>query len=289
MAEGSLEPQPFEVDADGAAIRGESLGEGDPVVLLHGVSATRRYVVHGSKALARAGYRQTTYDARGHGESDPAPEDDWAGYEYADLAEDLGRVLDDRGGGPPVLCGHSMGCHTVAHFTLRHPERVRAVILIGPVSLGLPAPDEVTEYWDTLADGLERDGVDGFMRAYEGMLDAGSDWKQTVLRFTRERMEHHRHPGAVADALRAMPRTRPFDAVDELGSLDLPVLVVASHDEADPAHPYAVAEAWAQAIPGATFVSEEPGEAPLVWQGGKLAREIAEFCDRLPASSGRAA
>ncbi len=104
------------------------------------------------------------------------------------------------------------------------------------------------------------------------------------LRFTRERMELHRHPEALADALRAMPHTQPFDGVAELESLDIPALVVASHDDADPAHPYAVAEAWAQSIPGATFVSEEPGEAPLAWQGGKLAREIAEFCERLGES-----
>jgi hypothetical protein len=33
-------------------------------------------------------------------------------------------------------------------------------------------------------------------------------------------------------------------------------------------------------------VSEEPGESPLAWQGGKLSREIATFCDE-PAVSER--
>lgn len=284
MSGDRLEPQQFTVDSSsGTELRGESLGQGDPVVLLHGVTATRRYVVHGSKALARSGYEQISYDARGHGESGPAPEG--GGYAYPELAADLGAVLDARSAAKPVLCGHSMGCHTVAHFALAHEDRVRALVLIGPVSLGLPADEERTRYWDRLAAGLEQDGVDGFMRAYGEMLDASPDWRETVLRFTRERMEQHRHPEAVAGALRAMPRSSPFDGLGELDSLDLPVLVVASHDEADAAHPYAVAEAWAQSIPGATFVSEEPGEAPLAWQGGKLAREIAEFCERLSPSS----
>jgi pimeloyl-ACP methyl ester carboxylesterase len=274
-----LEPRQFTVAADGFELSGESLGEGDPVLLLHGVAATRRYVVHGSKALARAGYEQIAYDARGHGSSDPAPEVE--GYKYPELAADLDRVIVECTDGPPVLCGHSMGCHTVAHFALANQERVRALVLIGPVSLGLPAPDEVIEYWDRLAAGLEQDGVDGFMRAYDELLDVAPDWRDTILRFTRQRMEQHEHPNAVADALRSMPRTKPFDEVGELGSLDLPVLVVASHDEADPGHPYGVAEAWAQSIPGSTFVTEEEGESPLAWQGGKLAREIAEFCDRL--------
>jgi pimeloyl-ACP methyl ester carboxylesterase len=286
VAGSSLDPQPFTVTSSGIELHGESLGEGDPVVLLHGVSATRRYVVHGSKALARSGFEQISYDARGHGESDPAPEG--GGYTYPDLAADLGRVLDDRTSAKPVLCGHSMGCHTVAHFALRNQDLVRAVVLIGPVSVGLPAPQESIDYWDRLADGLEQGGVDGFMRAYEELLDASPEWKQTVLRFTRERMLLHRHPEAVAAALRTMPRSTPFDGLAELESLHLPALVVASHDEADPAHPFAVAEAWAQSIPGATFVSEEKGEAPLAWQGGKLAREIAEFCERL-SSAGHAA
>ena len=45
-----------------------------PLVLAHGLTATRRYVVHGSKLLARSGYRVIAYDARGHGESNPAPD-----------------------------------------------------------------------------------------------------------------------------------------------------------------------------------------------------------------------
>ena len=47
----------------GPAIRGEVAGEGTPVVLCHGITATRRYVVHGSRALERAGHAVVTYDA----------------------------------------------------------------------------------------------------------------------------------------------------------------------------------------------------------------------------------
>ena len=39
-----------------------------PVVLLHGLTATRRYVVMGSSQLARGGHRVIAYDARGHGD-----------------------------------------------------------------------------------------------------------------------------------------------------------------------------------------------------------------------------
>ena len=52
----------------------------------------------------------------------------------------------------------------------------------------------------------------------------------------------------------------------------MPALVVASHDEADPGHPYAAAAAYAEALPRARLISEEEGESPLAWQGGKLSR-----------------
>ena len=64
-----------------------------------------------------------------------------------------------------------------------------------------------------------------------------------------------------------------------------PALVVASRDEADPGHPYDVAAAWADAIPGAELVVEEEGESPLAWQGGRLSREVADFCENLDFGS----
>ena len=65
----AVESAEFAVELDGHRLAGEAMGEGAPIVLLHGVTATRSYVVHGSKVLARSGYRQLSYDARGHGRS----------------------------------------------------------------------------------------------------------------------------------------------------------------------------------------------------------------------------
>lgn len=262
------------------------MGEGPPIVLVHGVTATRRYVVHGSKALARAGYAQVSYDARAHGESAAAPEGE--GYTHTELAADLERVIAEQAGGAPVLCGDSMGCHTVATYALENGSGVAGVVLIRPVSLGLPPPEEALEHWARLAEGLEGGGVEGFMRAYEAELDVPPEFRETVLRFTRQRMSLHRDPVALARAVREVPRSVPFEGMAELESLDVPALVVASRDEADPNHPYAVAEAWRDAIQGADLLSEEPGESPLAWQGGRLSRIIADFCERPEVLSRRA-
>jgi 3-oxoadipate enol-lactonase len=250
-------------------------GEGPPVVLLHGLTATRRYVVMGSRALERAGYRVIAYDARGHGRSTPAPEP--GGYGYEELGLDLVAVLNGLGVDRAVLAGASMGAHTLLWLALRAPERVRGMVVITP-GYDPESQDDPRRLarWNALADGLERGGVDGFLAAY-GEPSVPETWRETVLTVIRQRMSLHEHPEAVAQALREVPRSRPFAGLDELGALRAPVAVVASGDEADPGHPQALAEAYAAAIPGARLVTDEPGTSPIAWQGSQLSRIIAEL------------
>jgi pimeloyl-ACP methyl ester carboxylesterase len=269
-----VEEGPFAV-GPGPVLRGEATGEGPPVVLCHGLTATRRYVLHGSKALPRAGYRVVTYDARGHGESDPAPAGE--GYGYPRLVEDLERVVDSQLGDEPLLLGgHSMGAHTAVAYALRHPERLAGLVLVGPTYTA-PAEPASLEYWDGLAAALEREGVDGFVAYIGEKQETDPRWRDSVLRFTRERMLRQEHPEALVVALREVPRSRPFESLEELSAIEAPALVVASGDEADPGHPYAAAAAYAEALPAARLVGEEPGESPLAWQGGKLSRALASF------------
>lgn len=269
------DPAPF-VAGEGPAIRGEVAGEGPPVVLCHGITATRRYVLHGSRALERAGHTVVSFDARGHGESDPAPSGQ--GYGYPEMTADLEAVVAAQvGEGPFVLAGHSMGAHTAVAYALRHPQRLAGLVVVGPVFIGEIA-GEALDYWDGLASALEQGGVDGFVAYVARNQGVGSDWSETVLRFTRARMALHSRLDALVDALRQVPRSRPFESMGDLKRLDLPALVVASGDEADPGHPYEAAAAYAKRLPRATLVSEGEGESPLAWQGGRLSREIAAFC-----------
>ncbi len=231
-------------------------------------------MVHGSKYLPRHGYRLVTYDARGHGESEPA-----GSYGYEGLTDDLQLVVsatEATGDHGAVFGGHSMGCHTVTRRALLEPEGVRALVLIGPVFTG-EADDDAR--WDRRANALEEGGPDAFAEVVaEG--SASEEIHQTVFRLARDRARLHRYPEAMAEALREVPRSKPFESLDELARLDVPVLVVASHDEFDPGHPYAVAAEWSERIPGAEIISEDPGESPLAWQGGRLSREIESFLSR---------
>jgi pimeloyl-ACP methyl ester carboxylesterase len=260
-----------------AAIAVEEAGVGPSIVLAHGLTATRRYVVHGSKLLERSGYRVISYDARGHGDSEAAP--DRKAYEYEDLVADLERVLDERGVDRATLAGVSMGAATALAFALRAPERVHALVQVTPAHLGLPTDQYGAVRWDALADGLERDGLEGFLRAY-GDPPVEERFRGLILEAIRQRMERHRHPQAVAAALRVVPRSKAFDGAEALESVSMPTLVVASRDELDPQHPYAVAEEYARRIPRAELVSEEAGASPLAWRGAQLSRAILGFLER---------
>src|SRR6516162_8102388 len=147
------------VGSAGVELAGDESGDGVPVVLLHGLTATRRYVVMGSRALERSGHRVIAYDARGHGRSSPAPSPD--AYTYDDLGKDLIAVLDERGVERAVLAGASMGAHTLLWLALHAPERVAGLVVITPAyDPAVNADADRLARWDALADGLERGGVE---------------------------------------------------------------------------------------------------------------------------------
>jgi pimeloyl-ACP methyl ester carboxylesterase len=268
------EPASFALDG-APSIHGEAAGEGPSIVLCHGITATRRYVHHGSRALERAGHRVLAYDARGHGESDPAPAGE--GYGYPWLLGDLERVVAAQVGEASfVLAGHSMGAHTAVAYALHHPDRLSGLVVIGPSYDGEISPAAL-DYWDGLAAALADGGVDGFVDYIDRKQAIDPAWRDSVLGFTRARMLLHRDLDALVDALREVPRSRPFESMADLERLDVPALVVGSHDDADPGHPYAVAAAYAERLPRARLISEEEGESPLAWQGGRLSRRLAAF------------
>jgi pimeloyl-ACP methyl ester carboxylesterase len=189
-------------------------------------------------------------------------------------------VLDRAGIERAVLAGASMGAATAMAYALAKPERVAALVQITPAYVGGAETDpDRLDYYDGLAEALERGGVDGFMRAFGEPGSIAPRFRSIVLEAVRQRIARHRYPKAVAQAMRVVPRSSPFDGLDELEWLKVPTLVVASHDEADPDHPYAVAQAYAERITGAQLVSEEPGQSPLAWRGTRLSRAIQAFLE----------
>lgn len=99
------------------------------IVLTHGLASSEGVWAAQVAALAPR-YRVLTWDLRGHGQSaaNPAP------CSIADLAGDLRRVLDAAGVERAVVLGHSAGGVVALRFALDHPERARALVLVGTAS-----------------------------------------------------------------------------------------------------------------------------------------------------------
>jgi pimeloyl-ACP methyl ester carboxylesterase len=272
-----VEAVAFQVDrGSGLVLDGEIAGEGPPIVLVHGLSATRRNVVQGSRALIRRGYRLIAYDARGHGSSSPGPR-----YEYPDLVEDLEAVLEDLELERAALVGSSMGAATTLAFALEHPERVPALVQITPAYTGYARTGDVDgDSWERMASELETGGVDAFVEIAQprGLPEK---WREIAREATRQRMERHEHPDAVARALRELPRSIAWKGLEPLEHLDIPVLIVGSRDDADALHPLGVAEEYARRLPHAELVVEDKGSSPLAWQGARLSNTIGDFLERV--------
>jgi pimeloyl-ACP methyl ester carboxylesterase len=261
--------------AGSVTLDGEDAGEGPPVVLVHGLSATRRNVVQGSRALIKRGYRLIAYDARGHGASSPAPR-----YEYEDLVADLAAVLAHLELDRAALVGSSMGAATTMAFALEHPERVPALVQITPAYTGYARTGDVDGgTWERMASELENGGVDAFVQAAQPE-ELPDKWRAIAREATRQRMERHEEPAAVAQALRQVPRSIAWKGLEPLTRLEVPVLIVGSRDEVDELHPLGVAEEYARRLPRGELMVEDRGDSPLAWQGARLSGVIADFLER---------
>jgi len=105
------------------------MGEGSPVVLLHGLFGAARNWGGIQKRLAQR-HRVLAPDLRNHGESDHA-----AAMDYPSMAEDVAEVIARRGLAPAAVLGHSMGGKVAMALALRHPEMVGRLVVadIAPI------------------------------------------------------------------------------------------------------------------------------------------------------------
>ena len=108
---------------------GADLGEGRPIILLHGLfsSAEMNWRRYGAAAeIAGAGYRVIMPDLRAHGRS--AAPHDAAAYPADVLALDIEALIDQLGLSDFDLCGYSMGARTVVRLLARGLRPARAII-----------------------------------------------------------------------------------------------------------------------------------------------------------------
>jgi pimeloyl-ACP methyl ester carboxylesterase len=118
------------VEVDGARVLVAELGDGPPIVLIHGLGGTFRYWLESARRLGRH-YRVLMVDVPGFGGSDPAA----LPFSMLAAGERVLAASEALGALQPVLVGHSLGGPVAALVAERSPERVSGVVLVSTTGL----------------------------------------------------------------------------------------------------------------------------------------------------------
>ncbi|MCX6024440.1 MAG: alpha/beta hydrolase [Chloroflexi bacterium] len=171
-------------------------GDGPPVVLLHGLTASAD-AWNLTAPLLREHYRVIAVDQRGHGESGKPDE----GYTYADVTDDLLTLLDRLGITKTALVGQSWGASVALWAAAHHPERFTALALVdgGFGSWRRLSGDETPQQWESRLAPIEiylsRETY--LAAASENLLDVYSPELEEILLASV-----HLHPdGSVSEKL----------------------------------------------------------------------------------------
>ena len=222
-------------ESEGLKIAYDDLGEGDPIVLLHGFAAdksTNWRLTGWYRLLQKAGFRVIAPDARGHGRSDKPSEPE--AYAPAGIAGDVVRLLDHLDIEAADVLGYSMGGRNAAWLLTEHADRLGSVVIAGAGINVLPARD--VKKWKSkgyklTADNEKTDSlaVPSLVPLYRGASKLGGI------------------PGALSACLLGSFPNLPAKSFAEV---DVPTLVIAGSRDTTAGSPVPLAAA----IPGARAV-----------------------------------
>jgi 3-oxoadipate enol-lactonase len=231
----------------------EAGGAGPPVLLIMGLGMNSTGWWRTIPVLAEAGLRVIAFDNRGVGRSERPP----GPYTVAEMADDAVAVLDAAGVDRVHVYGISLGGMIAQEVALRHPERVRALVLGATTAGGdafVPAAPEIVAFLQLRAQMTAEHAVWASVPinyAPRTRLEGGDRIAQDVARRLRFPVESEYYSAQLAAA-------NGHDArVEEIRA---PTLVV--HGEEDVLIPPVNGERLAAAIPGAEL-SMWPGAAHL--------------------------
>ena len=232
------------------------MGQGQPVVLIHGWPLTGDMFEYQTLALLEAGFRVITYERRGFGQSGhPA-----TGYNYDTFADDVATVVLEAGVREPVaIAGFSMGGGEVARFITRHgANQVSHAVLIGSVvpfllKTGDHPEGAPRDVFDGMIEGIKKDRPAFFREFLVSFFGKGKVTDDVIDDAWRQAMMAGLRPTIAC--VRAFSET---DFRPDLPHFTMPTLVI--HGVEDATVPIDLTgRAAAMAIPGARLIEYEDG------------------------------
>ncbi|MBO9581433.1 MAG: alpha/beta hydrolase [Sphingobium sp.] len=239
---------------DGAHLHVKDMGQGAPVILIHGWPLNGDMFEYQTLALLEAGYRVITYDRRGYGQSSHG----MGGHNYDRFADDLSDIIQELGLSGVSLVGFSMGGGEIARYLSRHGssgiERVALVASVVPYLMKDGSnPDGVEpQVFEEMKEAIREDRfafLQSFAKMFYGMGFMTKPVSQAVLDWTFA-LAIQAGPKATLDCVDAFSTT---DFRPDLKAFDVPTLII--HGSEDDIVPIDTsARAAARAIPHATLL-----------------------------------
>lgn len=244
------------LDQDGVEIYYEVTGQGTPLLLTHGFTASTNMWKDNVDALVDAGYQVIAWDMRGHGRS--ASPDDVALYSAELTVADMNALLDTVGAVRAVIAGMSLGGYMSLAYHLAHRERCQALMLIdtGP---GFKK-DEAREKWNVYARGRG----DDLAKRGDAALSSSSETRLQTQNFQ-----------GLKNAAYGMLTQQNAGAINSLPLIKVPTLVVVG-DRDEPFIP--ASDYMASKVPGAQkVVIADAGHASNIDQPKDFNTAVVEF------------
>lgn len=244
---------------DGTKLHVKDMGQGRPVILIHGWPLTGDMFEYQTVALLESGFRVITYDRRGFGQSGhPA-----GGYTYDTFADDLAAVIDGLELQNVSLVGFSMGGGEIARYLSRHgASKVSKAVLVASVAGYLlkdeSNPDGVdASVFEGMKKDIRKDRFDflqSFAKTFYGVGLVTSPVSQGVLDWSFV-LGVMASPKATIDCVDAFAKT---DFRPDFAAFTIPTLVIhGTGDKTVPIDP--TGRAAANGIAGAKLI-EYDGE-----------------------------
>ena len=260
-------------DHDGIAFRYLDRGGGLPFVFQHGLSgdSAKMFDLIGDDP----NFRFVSFDARYHGHSRPLGPPEAIGFDRS--ADDLRALLDHLGIEKAVIGGLSMGAGIALNFAIRYPERLLAMVLSRPAWLDSPLPANVAIFPEIAA--LIRDhgraGREVFANSgtYAKAMAESSDSAATLLG-----MFDDPTAAETVERFERIPKDCPSPDRSAWGRIRVPSLVLGNHR--DTIHPFAMAQALAETIPGAELRVLTPKCEDVPAHERDFGRFVREFLGR---------
>ncbi len=201
-------------------------GNGPPLVMIHGAQGDQTMFADLASGCA-ASFRVLTFDQRGSGLSEKPDID----YSIAMLADDTAALMGHLGFFPAHVVGVSMGGMIAQELALRHPEKVRSLVL-GCTTPG--GPNEIRATGNAMAGAYSLQPMSAEERGAalaQAVYSRGhlARHPEIVTAMIESRRQRPIDPVALGHRMKALST---HDTYDRLARIGCPTLVITGKDDA---------------------------------------------------------